>query len=71
MFKKILVAIDLTESEMTKQAIDKAAALAKAFNSELRLVNMCRRLFPLPSSTTSREISTRIFGKALRRRSRP
>ncbi|KAF0205156.1 MAG: hypothetical protein FD172_4091, partial [Methylocystaceae bacterium] len=37
MFKKILVAIDLTESEMTKQAIDKAAALARAFNSELRL----------------------------------
>ncbi|MGB5085670.1 MAG: hypothetical protein WBO09_13940 [Methylocystis silviterrae] len=30
MFKKILVAIDLTEPEMTKLAIDKAAALARA-----------------------------------------
>jgi universal stress protein F len=40
MFKKILAAIDLTESQMTKQAIDKAAALARAFNSELRLVNV-------------------------------
>jgi len=46
MFKKILVAIDLTESEMTKQAIDKAAALAKAFNSELRLVNV-QTLIPI------------------------
>ena len=39
MFKKILVAIDLTESEMTEQSIDKAAALARAFIRELRLVN--------------------------------
>ena len=46
MFKKILVAIDLTESEMTKQAIDKAAALARAFNSELRLVNV-QTLIPI------------------------
>ncbi|TND00063.1 MAG: UspA domain-containing protein [Gammaproteobacteria bacterium] len=40
MFKKILAAIDLTESQMTMQAIDKAGALARAFNSELRLVNV-------------------------------
>lgn len=46
MFKKILVAIDLTESEMTNQAIDKAAALARAFNSELRLVNV-QTLIPI------------------------
>ena len=46
MFKKILVAIDLTESEMTKQAMDKAAALASAFNSELRLVNV-QTLIPI------------------------
>ncbi len=46
MFKNILVAIDLTESEMTKQAIDKAAALARAFNSELRLVNV-QTLIPI------------------------
>ena len=29
LFKKTLVAIDLIESEMTKQSIDKAAALVK------------------------------------------
>ena len=48
MFKKILVAIDLTESQMTMQAIDKAGALARAFNSELRLVNVRRLSHRLP-----------------------
>ena len=46
MFKKILAAIDLTESQMTMQAIDKAAALARAFDGELRLVNV-QTLIPI------------------------
>jgi len=40
MFKKILLPIDLTEPEMSKQAINRAQALAKAFDGELRLVNV-------------------------------
>lgn len=69
MFKKILFAIDLTESEMTMQAIDKPWALARAFNSDLRLVNV-QTLIPVAFLDTSKEISTRIFGWALRTRSR-
>jgi universal stress protein F len=40
MFKKILVPIDLAEAQMTKRAVDCAGALAKAFDAEIRLVNV-------------------------------
>lgn len=40
MFRKILLPIDLTEPVMTKQAIAEAATLARAFDGELRLVNV-------------------------------
>lgn len=40
MFRKILLPIDLTEPVMTQQAIDEATTLAKAFDGELRLVNV-------------------------------
>ena len=46
MFRKILLPIDLTEAEMTKQAIDEAVPLARAFDGELRLVNV-QSLVPL------------------------
>ena len=46
MFKKILPRSTSPNSEMTKQAIDKAGALARAFNSELRLVNV-QTLIPI------------------------
>lgn len=46
MFKKILVPIDLTETEMTEHAVEAATALAKAFNSELRIVNV-QSLIPI------------------------
>ena len=40
MLQKILLPIDLTEPEMTQQAINEAVALARAFDGELRLVNV-------------------------------
>jgi nucleotide-binding universal stress UspA family protein len=40
MFKKILVPIDLTEPELTKNGIDQAVALAKTNNSDIRLINV-------------------------------
>jgi universal stress protein F len=40
MFKKILVPIDLAEPGMMQPAIDHAVALAKACDSELRLINV-------------------------------
>jgi len=46
MFGKILLPVDLTESEMSKQAIADAKTLANAFNSELRLVNV-QSLIPI------------------------
>jgi nucleotide-binding universal stress UspA family protein len=46
MFRKILLPIDLTEDEMTKRALEKAAPLARAFGGELRLVNV-QSLVPL------------------------
>lgn len=46
MFKKILVPIDLTETEMTKHAVETATALAKAFDSNLRIVNV-QSLIPI------------------------
>ena len=40
MFGKILVPIDLNESEMTDPAIDEAVAHAKASNGSLRVINV-------------------------------
>ncbi|WP_424360705.1 universal stress protein [Methylocystis parvus] len=40
MLTRILVPIDLAEPQMTKLAIDYAETLAKAFHSEIRLVNV-------------------------------
>lgn len=40
MLAKILVPIDLAEPQMTKVALDYAEALAKAFESEVRLINV-------------------------------
>lgn len=38
--RKILLPIDLTEPEMIKRATDQAHALAKAFDCDLRLINV-------------------------------
>ncbi|KAF0213548.1 MAG: UspA domain-containing protein [Methylocystaceae bacterium] len=38
MYRKILLPIDLTEAEMTDRAISVAQALAKTFDSEMRVV---------------------------------
>ncbi|HXY59743.1 MAG TPA: universal stress protein [Methylocystis sp.] len=46
MFGKILLPIDITEPEMGKLAAQEASVLAKAFNSELRLVNV-QSLLPI------------------------
>jgi len=40
MFSKILLPVDLTELKMSRKAIVEATVLAKAFNSELRLLNV-------------------------------
>lgn len=40
MFRKILIPIDLTEPEMTKQATNEARTLAEASNGALRFVNV-------------------------------
>lgn len=46
MFRKILLPIDLTETEMTRNAVETATALAKAFDSDLRIVNV-QSLIPI------------------------
>jgi universal stress protein F len=40
MFKRILVPVDLAEPQMTTAAIEHSETLAKAFDSEIRLVNV-------------------------------
>lgn len=40
MFKKFLIPIDLTEPDMTKQALDEALPIAKGTDAQLRLVNV-------------------------------
>lgn len=40
MFKKFLVPVDLTEPDMTTQALDEALAIAKGTGAQLRLVNV-------------------------------
>lgn len=47
MFRKILVPIDLTESEMTKKGIDAGVALAKIADAGMRLLYV---QFLMPSS---------------------
>ena len=48
MFKRILVPVDVREgeAEVARQAIDAAAALAKAFGAELRLVHVAIPIIP-------------------------
>jgi nucleotide-binding universal stress UspA family protein len=46
MFKRILLPIDLTETELTEHAVEAATALAKAFDSDLRIVNV-QSLIPI------------------------
>ncbi len=38
-FRRILVAIDLTESDMAERGVETAEKIAKAFDSDLRLIN--------------------------------
>ena len=40
MFRKILLPIDVAEPEIAKEAIEAATALAKAFDSQLRLIHI-------------------------------
>ena len=40
MFRKILLPIDIAEPEIAKEAIEAAVALAKAFDSQLRLIHV-------------------------------
>ena len=40
MFRKILLPIDVVEPEIAKEAIEAATALAKAFDSQLRLIHV-------------------------------
>ena len=40
MFRKILLPIDISEPEIVKEAIDVAVGVAKAFNSEIRLIHV-------------------------------
>ena len=40
MFRKILLPIDVAEPEIAKEAIEAATALAKAFDSQLRLIHV-------------------------------
>ncbi len=46
MYRKILLPIDITEPAMTDRAISVAQELAKAFDSEMRLVNV-QSLLPI------------------------
>ncbi|MEK8091593.1 universal stress protein [Methylocystis sp. IM3] len=47
MFSKILVPLDLSEPQMSNYAVRYAEALAKAFDADIRLVNV-QSLVPLP-----------------------
>lgn len=40
MFEKILIPLDLTEPELTRQALDEALAIARPTSARLRLVNV-------------------------------
>ena len=40
MFRKILLPVDVAEPEIAKEAIEAATALAKAFDSQLRLIHV-------------------------------
>jgi nucleotide-binding universal stress UspA family protein len=40
MFEKLLIPVDLTEPELTKQALDEALAIAKGTGAKLRFVNV-------------------------------
>ncbi len=40
MFRKILLPIDVSEPEIAKEAIDTAVGVAKAFNSDIRLIHV-------------------------------
>jgi nucleotide-binding universal stress UspA family protein len=40
MFRKILLPIDIAEPEIANEAIDVAVAMAKAFNSDIRLIHV-------------------------------
>jgi len=40
MFRKILLPIDVAEPEIAKEAIEAATTLAKAFDSQLRLIHV-------------------------------
>jgi nucleotide-binding universal stress UspA family protein len=40
MFSKILLPIDIAEPEIAKEAIDVAVGVAKAFNSDIRLIHV-------------------------------
>ncbi len=40
MFRKILLPIDVAEPEVAKEAIDAAVGVAKAFNSDIRLIHV-------------------------------
>lgn len=40
MFAKILAPVDLAETELARRSVKVAAQLARAFNSELRIVNV-------------------------------
>ncbi len=46
MFKKILVPVDLAETELTQWALEVATELGRASNADLRIVNV---QVPLPS----------------------
>lgn len=46
MFARILVPVDMTESEMTEQSVRMAEAVAKKFDSDVRLINV-QSLLPI------------------------
>ena len=46
MYRKILLPIDITEPEMTDRAVSVAQELAKAFDSDMRVVNV-QSLLPI------------------------
>ena len=67
MYRKILLPIDITEPEMTERAISVAQELAKAFDSDMRVVNL-NRSCPSLFSTTCPKISTSRCVAAWRRK---
>ena len=60
MFKKILLPVDLTESEMARPAIDEAIALAKGSDSNLRLVNVQSLVLPIYSDYVPPDINSQV-----------